>query len=447
VTPPLSATRLAALVLVLAATPALARVAVLPLSGPRNHTLERQLSSSICARMGCVPSSSVMSGKKVDWDKVHRARLEGVVVGGLSKATRPQVLEVSFLTPDGQRAWRQRYTVVNGRISSSTLVQIRDGILAAARPAAAPPAPAAPAVTPPAPAAAAAPPVAPAPGPAAPAAAAAAAAAPAAEIAPPASGEIAPPASGEIAPPAAGAAAEMGGPARPDLVELEVGVQVLHRSWTYSGYNPTGGLRTYTLGLFTEPRSRLGVYPLRSAEGFLASAGLELSGAVALGTVLAGSDPAAPKFPLSLWWLDGGLRARMRLGSWILGPGVGFRLTHQSVNPNSQGAQLTGIPTVDAKAVRLGLEVGGPVAGAFGLSGEFNYLLVLSTGLDAQFPGQSAGPAFEGRLGVTWQVSRLLRLALAGTFSQETYNLHASGSADSARAAVFGGELGFRLGL
>jgi len=230
-------------------------------------------------------------------------------------------------------------------------------------------------------------------------------------------------------------------------VELEVGVQVLHRSWTYSGYNPAGGLRTYTLGLFTEPRYRLGVYPLRSAEGFFASAGLELSGAVALGTVLAGSDPTAPKFPLSLWWFDGGLRARLRLGSWILGPGVGFRLTHQSVNPNSQGAQLSGIPTVDAKAVRLGLEVGGPIAGAFGLSGEFNYHLVLSTGLDTQFPGQSAGPAFEGRLGVTWQVSRLLRLALAGTFCQETYNLNAPGSADSARAAVFGGELGFRLGL
>ena len=60
-----------------------------------------------------------MTGKKVDWDKVRRAHLEGVVVGGLSKATRPQVLEVSFLTPDAQRAWRERYTVVNGRISSA----------------------------------------------------------------------------------------------------------------------------------------------------------------------------------------------------------------------------------------------------------------------------------------------------------------------------------------
>ena len=120
-TPTPSASRLAALVLLLAAAPASARIAVLPLSGPRNHTLERQLSSSICARMGCVPASTVMTGKKVDWDKVRRAKLEGVVVGGLSKATRPQVLEVSFLTPDGQRAWRQRYTVVNGRISTTTL--------------------------------------------------------------------------------------------------------------------------------------------------------------------------------------------------------------------------------------------------------------------------------------------------------------------------------------
>lgn len=428
-TPSPIATRLAALALALVGTPAAARVAVLPLSGPQNHALERQLSSSICSRMGCVPASTVMAGKKVDWDKVRRAKLEGVVVGGLSKATRPQVLEISFLTPDGQRAWRQRYTIVHGRISSTTLVQIRDGILSVTRPAG--PAQAArPAVATP-PAAVARPPPAP-PG----------------EIAPPPPGEIAPPPAGtDIAPPSASAAAEVNGPPKPDLVELELAIQVLHRSWTYSGFNPAGGLRTYELSLFSEPRTRVAVFPLRWAEGFLASAGLELAGAVAIATVLAGSDPAAPKFPLSLWWLDAGLRVRMRVGSWIIGPGAGFRLSHQSVNPNSQGTRLDGIPTVDAKAVRLGLEFGGPIAGSFGLSGEFSYLLVLSTGLDAvAFPEQGAGPAFEGRLGVTWQVSRPLRLFLAGTFTQETYTLEAPG-ATSARAASFGGELGFRLGL
>ncbi|HET9156181.1 MAG TPA: hypothetical protein VFN91_05900, partial [Myxococcaceae bacterium] len=232
-TPTQSATRLAALVLLLAAAPASARIAVLPLSGPRNHNLERQLSSSICARLGCVPASTVMSGKKVDWDKVRRAKLEGVVVGGLSKATRPQVLEVSFLTPDGQRAWRQRYTVVNGRLSSDALVQIRDGVHAAARAPAPPAAPAAPAP-------------APQPPPVAPAVPGAAAAAPpsAAPIAPPA-GEIAPPPAGaDIAPPSAAAAAELGGAPRPDLVEIEIAVQLLHRSWDYSGYDPAGGLRT-----------------------------------------------------------------------------------------------------------------------------------------------------------------------------------------------------------
>ncbi|HZW88360.1 MAG TPA: hypothetical protein VFF12_04715, partial [Myxococcaceae bacterium] len=313
-TPTPSVSRLAALALVLVAAPASARIAVLPLSGPRNHTLERQLSSAICARMGCVPASTVMSGKKVDWDKVRRAKLEGVVVGGLSKETRPQVLEVSFLTPDAQRAWRQRYTVVNGRVSSATLGQIRDEVLAAARaPKAAPVAPAA--ATP------AAPPV---PG----AAAAPAAAAP---IAPPPPGELAPPPAGtDIAPPSAAEAAELGGPPKPDLLEIEIAAQLLHRTWDYSGYDPAGGLRTYTLSLFAEPRARIGVYPLRSAEGVFASTGLELAGAVAVGAVIAGKNPAAPKFPLSLWWLDMGARVRFRLGSWTLGPGVGFRLSHQS---------------------------------------------------------------------------------------------------------------------
>ncbi|RPH66708.1 MAG: hypothetical protein EHM78_22985 [Myxococcaceae bacterium] len=429
--PPPSAARLAALVLVLAAAPASARIAVLPLSGPRNHTLERQLSSSICAKVGCVPASTVMTGKKVDWDKVRRARLEGVVVGGLSKATRPQVLEVSFLTPDGQRAWRERYTVVSGRLSSSTLAQIRDAVASAARQPTATPAP-------------------PAPKPAAPAAAAPfpGQPPPAGEIAPPPPGEIAPPPPGaDLPPPAAGAAAGLAGSPRPDLVELEIAAQLLHRSWTYSNHDPAGGLRTYTLSLFTEPRARFGVYPLRTAEGLFASAGLELSGAVAVGARVAGEDPAAPTFPLSLWWLDAGLRARLRLGSWMLGPGLGFRLSHQSVNPNSAGVRLDGIPTVDAKAVRIGLEFGGPIAGPFGLTGELSYLLVLSTGLDTAFPEQSAGAAFEGRLGVTWELSHLLRLFLEGTFSQESYNLNAPGSADAATASTFGGELGFRMGF
>ena len=431
-TPSLLASRLAALVLCLAALPASARIAVLPLSGPRNQTLERQLSSSICARSKCAAASSVMSGKKLDWDKVRRAQLDGVVVGGLSKGSKSQELELSFLTSQAQRTWQQRYAVVNGRVSNATLAQIRDSVYEASRTPAPAPAP------PPTPTAAA---------PAAPAAAAAAAPPPG-EIAPPPPGEIAPPPAGAVAAPSPTLATEPGGPPKPDLVEVEIAAQLLHRSWSYSGSAPGGGLRTYTLSFFTEPRGRIGLYPLRSAEGFFASAGLELAGAVAIGTLVPGSDPSVPKFPLSLWWLDGGLRVRLRLGSWTLGPGVGFRLSHQSVNPNSQGAHLDGIPTVDAKSVRLGLEASGPIAGAFGLTAEFNYLLVLSTGLDTTvFPDQSGGPAFEGRLGATWQVSHLLRLFLAATFSQETYNLNAPGVADSAKASAFGGELGFRMGF
>jgi len=417
-TPSPAAARLAALLLPLLAWPASARVAVLPLSGPRNVALERQLSASICARLGCVPASNVMTGKKVDWDKVHRARLEGVVVGGLSKSKRPQVLEVSFLTPDGQRAWRTHLTIVNGRISSNQLIQIRDGVVSSARPGAA--------------AKPAAPPV---------------AAPPPGEIAPPPPGEIAPPPPGTEVAPSAGGVAELSGPPLPDLVEAELAVQVLHRTWTYSGYDPAGGLRTYELSIFTEPRIRLGVFPLRAAEGFFASAGLELSGAVAVGTTVEGPVPGAPRFPLSLWWLDGGLRVRMRLGSWSLGPGIGFRLSHQSVSPDAEGTTLNGIPTVDAKAVRIGLETNGPIAGAFGLSAELSYLVVLSTGLDTQFPGASGGPAFEARVGVTWQIVRHLQISLAGTFSQERYTLNAPGSAEGARASTYGGELGFRLGL
>lgn len=438
-TPSPSATRLPALLLLLLAGPAAARVAVLPLSGPHNANLERQLSATICSKLGCVPASSVMTSRKVDWDKVRRARLDGVVVGGLSKSKKPQILEVSFLTPDAQRAYRTRVTIVNGRISSTQLVEIRDGVAAAVRAARAPAAPVAavPPPPPPTPGAAAKPPPAGITPP------------PPAEIAPPPPGEIAPPPAGtEIAPPAAGAIVESEDAAKPELVTVELAIQLLHRNWSYTGELVPGGLRTYGLSLFTEPRALLGLYPLRSAEGILSAAGLELSGAVAIGPVLAGSDPSAPKFPLSLWWLDGGARVWLRLGSWRLGPAVGFRKWHQSVQPNSQGIQLDGVPTIDANAVRLGLGVDGPIAGAFGLAAEVSYFLVLSTGLDKTlFPGASAGPAFEGRLAFTWQVARPLRLFLGGTFSRESYNLNGAGGAEGAQASVFGGELGFRLGL
>jgi len=441
VTPSPSATRPPALLLLLLlAGPASARVAVLPLSGPHNPSLERQLSASICGKLGCVPASSVMTAKKVDWDKVHRAHLDGVVVGGLSKSKRPQVLEVSFLTPDAQRVYRTRATIVNGRISSTQLVEIRDGIAAAARPPKSP--------------ATAVPPLTPAPG--APTAAAATRP-PAGEIAPPPPGEIAPPPAGEIAPPPAGteiappsstALAEIDGAAKPDIVTVEMALQLLHRNWTYTGNGSPSGLRTYSLSLLSEPRALIGVFPLRSAEGALSAAGLELSGAVAIGPVLAGSNPSAPKFPLSLWWLDGGLRVWLRLGSWRLGPAAGFRAWHQSVQPNSQGIRLDGVPTINVNAVRLGLGVDGPIAGSFGLAAELSYFLVLSTGLDATlFQGASAGPGFEGRLDFTWQVSRPLRLFLGGTFARESYNLNGAGGAEGAQATVFGGELGFRLGL
>ncbi|MGZ6030039.1 MAG: hypothetical protein ACXWK5_11505, partial [Myxococcaceae bacterium] len=245
-----------------------------------------------------------------------------------------------------------------------------------------------------------------------------------------------------------GAIVESEGAAKPDLVTVELGVQLMHRNWSYTGVLVPGGLRTYSLSLFTEPRALIGLYPVRAAEGILSAAGLELSGAVAIAPVLAGSDPSAPKFPLSLWWLDGGARVWLRLGSWRLGPAVGFRKWQQSVQPNSQGLQLDGVPTIDVNALRLGLGVDGPIAGGFGLAAEVSYFLVLSTGLDATlFPGASAGPAFEGRLAFTWQVSHPLRLFLGGTFSRESYNLNGAGGAVGAQATVFGGELGFRLGL
>ncbi len=241
-----------------------------------------------------------MTSKKVDWDKVRRARLDGVVVGGLSKSKKPQILEVSFLTPDAQRAYRTRVTIVNGRISSTQLVEIRDGVAAAVRAARAPAAPVA-AVPPPSPP--------PAPG--------AVAKPPPAGVTPPPPGEIAPPPPGGDRPAARGdgdrppggrrdrrvggrreARPGDGGDGRPARApELEL----------HAGQLAPGVLRTYGLSLFTEPRALIGLYPVRSAEGILfAAAGLELSGAVAIGPVLAGSDPSAPKFPLSLWWLDGG---------------------------------------------------------------------------------------------------------------------------------------------
>jgi hypothetical protein len=202
----------------------------------------------------------------------------------------------------------------------------------------------------------------------------------------------------------------------------------------------------------TEPRLRIGFYPFRWTDGLVSSLGLELSGSLALAPVLAGPDPSAPKFPLSLWSADAAVRLRLRLGSWTLGPALGFRLWHAAVQPNSAGATLSGIPTVDVHAGRVALAVDGPLAGPFGTTGEVSYLQIFSAGqlFEAPyFPSGSGGPSLEARLGVTWRASGNLQLFLAATGSVLNFELNDASPprATSARALAFGGELGFRLGL
>lgn len=418
--------RIATLALVMVAWPAAARIAVLPLTGAKNPSLERQLGATVCNRLGCVPSSTVLTGKKLDWSKVSRAKLQGILVERLSRE-HPQVLELSFFAANQKLAWRKRYRVAGGRISTATLVSIRDQVAAAAQKS----------IT-------AAPPVkAPPPKPPTPAA-------------PTPPGEIAPPPPGEIAPPSpeleSAGAPESAAGAEPSLIEVEVGIQLLHRKWDYQGLQPGTGLRTYSLSLETEPRVRIGLYPFRWPEGLVAQLGLELSGSLALGPVLDGPDPSAPKFPLSLWSAEAAVRLRLRLGDWTLGPALGFRLWHAAVQPNSTGATLSGIPAVDVHAARLALAVDGPLAGAFGVTGELSYLQILSAGQlfePPYFPSGSGAPSFEGRLGATWRASTNLQLFLAATGSVLNFELNDSSPprATSARALAFGGEIGFRLGL
>ena len=80
------------------------------------------------------------------------------------------------------------------------------------------------------------------------------------------------------------------GPPKPPLVTIEMAAQLLHRDWSYTGTLTPNGLRTYTIPLMVEPRAVIGVYPLRYADGLVAAAGLEASGAVAISPLLAGSD-------------------------------------------------------------------------------------------------------------------------------------------------------------
>jgi hypothetical protein len=419
--------RIATLAAVIIAWPAAARIAVLPLTGVKNPSLERQLGAAVCNRLGCVPSSTVLTGKKLDWSKVSRAKLQGVLVGRLSRE-HPQVLELTFFGANQKQAWRKRYRVAGGRISTATLVSIRDQVAAAAQKSipTAPPVKAPPRPQPPTPAAPT----------------------PPGEIAPPPPGEIAPPSPALESAEAPASAAEEA----PSLLEVEVGIQLLHRKWDYQGLQPGTGLRTYSLALETEPRVRIGLYPFRWPEGLVAQLGLELSGSLALGPVLGGADPSDPKSPLSLWSAEAALRLRLRLGDWTLGPALGFRLWHAAGQPNSTGATLSGLPAVDVHAGRIALAAEGPSASAFGFTGELSYLQIFSAGQlfePPYFPSGKGAPSFEGRLGATWRASPNLQLFLAATGSVFNFDLNDASPprATSARALAFGGEFGFRLGL
>jgi hypothetical protein len=406
------------------------RTAVVPFGRPE---MERQLTEALCAEVTCVGASTVMTQGHVDWKKVSSAQLTGVVTGKLGRdsRTRKQVLDVQLLANAQVILMRKKVPLQGTSLSARSVKALSAelvGVLNRAH----------------------------GPGESAPLPAeGSAAAGPAAGVlaAPGAPSTQSPATAGDPAPRAdEGASDAEGEDPRPPLLEVQATLGLLHRRYVVSGQSGGTVFRDSTVPILAAPGLFVAVNPLRSAEGFFASLGLEGGVATSVGVnIERENDPTSPTFPAVLVAAQVGLRTKLRLGSSVLlRPLLGWQMMNFDVHRSAAGSVLTGQPAVHWRAIRAGLGVDATFASWFGLFAEFSYLYVYSAGplmAAAYFPDASPSPSFSGALGLSFRVAPRLQLRLGFEFTRYALELNDATSpvrATSVSDLVGGVTLGVR---
>jgi hypothetical protein len=442
--------RWGAVVLVALAFPGLVeaapRISLAPIQGD-GGAARKQLAAALCGTYDCVPISRVRTGGKLDFGKVRKLKLTGIVAGTVAK--RGRSLELALLTRSRRPVWRRSYPLARrGILAPDTLLQatqdLGDQLGGAVPPAAAPLLPEQP------------PPVAPAPLPPSPAPTAPAPAAPPpttrlepVPVAPP------PPAAepARLSPPAERVARSPGG--RRLLVAVEAGAHLTQRKLGYDGV-PSGAtaLRGYTADFVGSPRLRLEVFPLAVATDSVLS-GLGLFGEYGFSIGLKSKDSAAgaAEHSTSLTRLQAGLLWRIRpLSSsrFALIPAVSFQQLKFTVDPLNN-VTIAGLPNSNLSGFKGALGADIPLGDAVSLLAAVGYLKWttakdLVQGDVKFFPGGSAY-ALEAEAGFSVALFGPLSLRVLGEYSRTKYSLDPDPTGTYAATGATEEYLGGRLML
>ena len=434
------------------ALPALARGQVAPplsigaIQGEKARGVSGPLSAELCARRECVPRSEVVRRGKVDFARMERRGVAGLVFGSVTvKGGRSRAwlaLVTRSMTP--ARTWTFALDA-RGRLPPEAIQAVGrdvDAIVGRPEPRADPlafpplppeePRPSEAAGAPPPGSAAEGPAIAPPPPPPSPTAAPEAVAAPQ---------EPGPPAPAEAPAPVEPAAAPL------PIVVAELGAFLTSRNLTYQGVPPgPSPLVGYRADLIGGPWARVEVYPF-APDGDGLEAGLapylEAGASVGLTTSTTGAGGTGD-LKAQLLQLQAGVLWRVAIGGSrraAVVPAVAYQLLSFTFDPG-----YPGLPSSSLQGIRLCLGLEAPLGEVLGLQAQVAWIPWLSArdlvGSPAFFPARGAY-GLEAELGLSFAIADPVSLRLTGTYAVTLYALEAAPSssmqASGAKDEYFGG--------
>ncbi len=388
----------------------------LAMRGDRKAVLATQLATELCGTYECVLRSRVYTGPKLDFAKVRKLKVKGVLSGVVSKKRRERVVSLALLTRPGRPAQRWHFPLtVQGTLPPESLAQLMRDLenrLGGAAPVAAPAVAVPPPVPEPLPPAAPPAPLPeerPAPPPVL-------AAPPPSEPPPPVSPEPAPPPQRPIRTREAAEA----GKREQWLLAVEAGYFGTKRELSYEG--ATGGtnaLTTYKVNLASSPRLHLELFPLAPmTDGPFAGIGLFADYSFSLGLT---TDPGQVSTSFSRF--DGGLVWRIcpvSSSRFAIVPAVSWKILKFNVDP-----PIAGLPGANLRGVKAGLNLEVPVAGSFSFllgGGYVRWLTAKDLVQGGFFQGVSAY-GIEAEVGASMALYGPISLRILGEYSTTKYRL------------------------
>jgi hypothetical protein len=410
---------IAALVLLIAhpAAAQTSKLAILPFTGPNAAAARKQLVSPLCQQAICVPAARVGKGAVPDWRRVRQQELDLLLTGRVSGPATKRILTLTGYARDGEQRFSERYTLArNGLLTRTGLQgvqqQVQDALeqVAAAQPPARP------------------------------------------EIIPMPEEEPDPtPDPDQFARDEPPPVVTVPRRVRHPLVVGEGHLTFLHRSFSYRQLAEQN-LRAYqTQPLMVAPAIRAAVYPLsRLFDDWMS--GLALEGGYRFALGLRSLDENDQAYDTTFRQVDVGARLDLYPleGSQLMvAPQLGYRRVVFEVGPSPDGTRLLGLPDLDYRLVRVGVEVEAPFE-PFLLFCRAAYLQALDLGeiaTEAFFP-DSWGNAVELELGGGYEL--LPGLQMRASLHYTRYGLYFSADpqavyrAEGAADQYVGGSLGLR---